>query len=97
MLIPPEWECYFVCQFCVYKVSDQNSGEPKMVQFTESSLDPRGGKNPGVRLFTLDANTFQPLDFIQYRLDLESAAGDMYNIYIYNTLIKLVYLQNILR
>ena len=46
-----------------------------MVQFTESSLDTKGGKNPGVRVFTLDAATFQPLDYVQYRLDIDKAAG----------------------
>jgi hypothetical protein len=34
------------------------------------SMDAHGTKNPSVRVFFLDPETFEPIDYIHYYLDL---------------------------
>ena len=38
-------------------------------------MDSHGGTNPGARLFHLDATNFAPLDYEQYRTDLDALVG----------------------
>ena len=43
--------------------------------FTASSMESSGGRNPGARVFYLDADTLIPVDYEQYRIDLNSLLG----------------------
>ena len=54
------------------KIVDPNSGDPMVPHFTASSMDSSGGRNPGARVFYLDADTLIPIDYEQYRIDLIS-------------------------
>ena len=57
------------------KIVDPNSGDPVVPHFTVSSMDSSGGRNPGARVFYLDADTLIPIDYEQYRIDLNSLVG----------------------
>ena len=38
-------------------------------------MDSSSGRNPGARVFYLDADTLIPVDYEQYRIDLNSLVG----------------------
>jgi hypothetical protein len=48
-------------------------GKPIMVQYGNPSLGTRGGKNPGFRVYTLDAETMVPIEATRYFLNTTEA------------------------
>jgi len=48
-------------------------GKPISVQYGNPSLGTRGGKNPGFRVFTLDAETMLPIQITRHYLNLTEA------------------------
>lgn len=50
-----------------------NDGHPIGIQFGSASLGTRGGKNPGFRIFELDAETFLPVQITRYAMDLRQS------------------------
>jgi len=66
-------------------VLDKNTGEPVSSIWLAPGITPwmttlpgvvNGANNPGIRLFEYDQTTAQPLDYIQYYVDLNKANND---------------------
>ena len=57
------------------QIIDQTTGDPAVPHFTGSSMDTHGGRNPGARVFYLDPQTLNPLNYEQYRIDLSTLMG----------------------
>jgi len=56
-----------------YMNRGKKDGKPIAVQFGNPSLGTRGGKNPGFRVLTLDAETMLPIEVTRYYLNLTEA------------------------
>lgn len=55
----------------------QKDGKPLAVQYGNPALGTRGGKNPGFRIYTLDAETMLPIEITRHYLNLtEANAGN---------------------
>ena len=48
-----------------------------MVVNVAPAITPLGGINPSIRVYELDKETYEMVDYVQYRFDLEEAIGEL--------------------
>jgi hypothetical protein len=59
-------------------VRDFETGEARGVQLSSPSLTSYTDINPSYRVIYLDPDTFEPIDWETYQLDLNIDAGEMH-------------------
>ena len=73
----------------VLKFVDPVSGEAQSVRLSGPTSNTYSNINPGVRLFTMDATTFDLLDYDQYFFYLGNNAGNQVHILLKEYVLKL--------
>ena len=67
--------CFAGCS-CAYILQIQDANGVYGVALIAPSVTPYGHMNPSFRLFTMDADTYQLLEYQQYHLNLTKANGE---------------------
>ena len=67
---------------CCLQAINNNTGEASSVQICQPTSGSKMNSNPSARIIYIDEETFEPLDFDHYYIDLEETMSKVYLYFI---------------